>query len=969
MLPHHDNPPRIDARYTQGAQFGGGNVMVNQFMAAVPATAWPVYIGRCPLQADAFQERPAIQSALSAADATAGAAVTRVLVGDGGTGKTQLAAALFDRIRRNGVDLAVWVAATSRASVLAAYAEAFVATHPGAGTGEVERDAHRFLAWLAATERSWIMVLDDVADPTKLSGLWPAGRTGQLVLTTRRREAAILARGAVVEVGVFTPQESAAFLTAKLSSATLPPDALGEAAELGADLGHLPLALAQAAAVIVNDAVTAAEYRAMLADRTSRLADLFPADPLDSGDEYEHALAGTWSLATERADMLAPAGLARPLLSLLAVLDPNGVPEAVLNSAAASAWVTSRPAGSPATATDTRRALRNLHRLSLISHDPTDAVRSVRMHALAQRATADNLPASRLPGLVRAAADALMGAWPPDKRDAAIGQVLRANTSALRSRYAAELWSSGLHPVVARAGQSLGDSGLAADALMYFDGLVADAQRVLGPDHPDTLSARYELGYWQGECGDFAGAAEAQERLLTDRVRALGPDHPATLSTRANVAFWRGYAGDPSRALAETEQVLADQVRVLGANHLDTLRTRHNCAHWRGTAGDPGAAATENQRLLADALRVLGPDDPDTLDTQRNLAYWRGRAGDAAGAAAALEGVVDAYTRLLGADHPDTLHARDDLAEWRGRAGSPARAAADFERLLADRLRILDLDHPNTLITRHNLAEWQGHAGDLTGAVATYQRLLGDQTRILGRDHLYSLSTRCNLASWRGEAEGAATAAGLLQELVADAARVLPPDHPQLLVIRHNDAYWQGRSGDPAAATAALRDLVADCIRVLGPRNPDTLNTRHNLAYWQARAGDPVGAANEFTNLLADQISVSGPDHPDVLETRHELATLRQLNGESADAARAFTELHADQQRVLGPEHPRTLLTRAHLAELDGHTKGADEAVHAYRQLLVDATRVLGVEHPDTNRIRAALDQWLDGSAHITEER
>ncbi|WP_255616936.1 MULTISPECIES: tetratricopeptide repeat protein [unclassified Saccharopolyspora] len=52
----------------------------------------------------------------------------------------------------------------------------------------------------------------------------------------------------------------------------------------------------------------------------------------------------------------------------------------------------------------------------------------------------------------------------------------------------------------------------------------------------------------RGRAGDPAGAAEAFEELLTDRIRVLGPDHPATLTTRGNLTHWRGEAGDPAGA-------------------------------------------------------------------------------------------------------------------------------------------------------------------------------------------------------------------------------------------------------------------------------------------------------------------------------------------------------------------------------------------------------------------------------------
>src|SRR5262249_25066419 len=80
---------------------------------------------------------------------------------------------------------------------------------------------------------------------------------------------------------------------------------------------------------------------------------------------------------------------------------------------------TCQPAGTPehgrpqaVASAAARRALRNLYRLSLISHDPDDKYRSIRMHALAQRATTDALDQTTTKDAIHAAADALLDTWP-----------------------------------------------------------------------------------------------------------------------------------------------------------------------------------------------------------------------------------------------------------------------------------------------------------------------------------------------------------------------------------------------------------------------------------------------------------------------------------------------------------------------------------------------------------------------------
>ena len=914
---------RVDAPNAQGTQIGSRNLMVNQFIAAAPAVVWPVLVGRAPLRADAFQERRGLRDLVERAlDPGRTAVVTQVVAGDGGTGKTQLAAEVFERVRQNGVDLAVWVTATSRTGVLATYAQAHAVTHPGAGTGDAERDAEAFLAWLATTDRSWIVGLDDVADPGDLSRLWPTGSTGRVLVTTRRRDAAFAARGRVVDVGAFTPEEALDYLTAKLTPGDrMPVDTLAQARELAGDLGHLPLALAHAAAVIVNDAITCAGYRALLADRRHTLSDLFPADAGASGDEYGQTLSGAWSLAVERANALGPAGLARPLLDIVAVLDPNGIPEGILTSRSVRDYL------GRASMPDGRRALRNLHRLSLITHDPNDPVRSVRMHALAQRSTVENMEPGSLAEVVRVAADALVEGWPEVEREAGLGQVMRAAAAAVFGHEPLALWKPAVHPAMFRCGTSLGEAGLVADAIAYFEALQDECLRVLGPDHPDTLSTRYEIAYWRGESGDFSGAAAALEQLLADRVRLLGPEHPDTLGTGHGVAYWRGHAGDPAGAAAATGELLRESLRVLGPDHPINLSARHNLAHWQGLTGHLAGAVSEYEQLLIDQARVLGSDHFDTLDTRRNLADWRGRAGDPAGAVAALEELLMVYPRVLGPDHTHVLLARENLAQWRGQAGDPSGAVVAYERLLADRLRVLGPDHPHTLATRHQLAEWRGLAGDPAGAAAAYEQLLVDRLRLLGPDHPHTLNTRGHLAGWRGEAEGAAAALGVLEPLREDVLRVLGADHPDTLFVRHNLGYWRGRGGNPAGAVTELHRLLTDQLRVLGADHPVTLALRHNLAYWMGRVGDVAEATVAFEQLLIDELRVLGPDHLDTLEARRELAVLRRLAKDLDGAATAFEQLLTDQVRVLGSDHPQTLITRRHLAELRGQTGDKSAAV------------------------------------------
>ncbi|MFE3122952.1 tetratricopeptide repeat protein [Streptomyces hydrogenans] len=735
--------------------------------------AWPHQVGVIPSRARSLQHRTEADRLRAAVEGGGTAVLCQVLTGMGGVGKTQLAAeyarAAWDD---GGLDVLVWVNASSPSPMISGYAQAGVELC-GADPEDPEQAARKFLAWLApkAGQRPcrWLIVLDDVTDPNDLVvhpeepgtrfSLWPpASPDGRALLTTRRRDAALFGEGRCrIEVGLFTPAESLAYLTASLAARDRaePSDQL---TALAHDLGHLPLALAQVAAYLIDSGETAATYRDLLADRATRLTDIAP-DALP--DEQPAALAAAWSLSIDRADTLRPNGLAYPMLHLAAFLDGNGIPQDVLISEPArthlAAHRTTRgsqaPEPAPVSPADAVRALRALDRLSLIDHTPTTPHQAVRVHQLIQRTTRDTLTPHQYDHIARTAADALMAAWPTAERDTDLAQALRTNTSALTRHAEDALYTPDVHSVLHRLGRSLGESGQLGATIDHFHYLKNSVASRLGPDHYSTLIARSNLASWQGETGDAAGAVRDFVELVEAMTGAVGPDGHSTLIFRSNLAGWQGRAGDPAGAARDFVELVEAMTRVLGPDHPDTLVARSNLASWLGEAGDVVGAAQACADLLADRMRVLGADHPDTLAAQNDLAVLRRLAGDVAGTTQAFADLVESTTRVLGPDHPSTLLARNNFASWLGEAGDAAGAAQAFADLVESTTRVLGPDHPDTLTARNNLAGWRGQAGDMAGAATAAEELLKDMTRVLAEDHPYVRIVQYNLKRWREKAK------------------------------------------------------------------------------------------------------------------------------------------------------------------------------------------------------------------------
>src|ERR1700733_7331868 len=411
---------------------------------------WPVQSGPVPQLAAFYSPRPetGFTAAGGPSDPPAPLIQDReigsyVLTGPGGTGKTQLAAAYARSVwQSRDTELVVWITASSRAAILAGYADAFARTSrapggPAASSGagpatgryglgqDQEQVAHRFLHWLSESTRSWLVVLDDLTDAGDLAGLWPRGAMGRSVLTTRLPPDSIAPprlHAKLVEVSPFSRREALAFLTTCLFEDTAQRNG---ALDLAEAMGCLPIAVAQAAALIADARIDCRQYHGQFGERQHAMG-IGP----DSG--YAATVAVTWSLALDRTDQLLPTALARPLLAMLAMLDPAGVPAAVLTSTAARAYIGGYSSDrAPATDQQVRGVLSSLAQVGLLTIDPSSGIRTGCLHALVQECVRQVLPDAVRDAAAGAAAEALIQAWPDRNRDAYLDQALRDCAAAL----------------------------------------------------------------------------------------------------------------------------------------------------------------------------------------------------------------------------------------------------------------------------------------------------------------------------------------------------------------------------------------------------------------------------------------------------------------------------------------------------------------------------------------------------------
>ena len=802
-------------------------------MSPQPATA-PVLSGSVPPLAVDFQSRqetgfrltdglrpgttillvPAAGEAPGRGEAAAGASH--------GTGKTQLAVGFAHAMwSSRAVDLLVWVAAGNRTAIIAGYAQAAADLNLAAVGETADGGAQRFLAWLRRTSQRWAVVLDDVTSSPDLQGLWPQGPSGQVVVTSGLPASELDGPGRIAYgVPGYSRREAVGYLNSRLVSF---PDQRIEALDLAEDIDGLPIAIAQAAAVIMVAESTCRDYRVEYAKRVRSTA---PA--IIEG--CPPSMLAAWSLAVEYAHEMPPAGLAWPALAFAAVFDTSGIPAAVLTSPTACGYITGRPDPGAAEQTQVKAAYATLQQLGLASVDTANTARTVWLHSCVRAAVRAYLAPGSLDQAVHAAAAALLEAWPPAAAAAELSQALRDCTAALRAFAGELLWKPEAHPVLLRAGMSLTESPAQPDAAVgYWQAMAGTCGRLLGPAHAQSVLARDRLADSYATAGRLAESLTVVEAALADRERALGPQHPDTVAARVNAARSLAAADRLAEAITLYEQAVTARERLLGPAHRDTVSVRLQLADAYSAAGRHDESLRLHEQTLAAAEQDLGPLHAATMTARAGLAGAQLTAGQHREAVAGYQRTLADRERASGADHPDTLAVRAQLANAYRLAGKPKDALREYERVLADRARALGEDHPDTIIARGNLAFANRTARRLKDAVPQYERVVADRSRLLGDDHRETIASRAILASAYLEARRMREAIAMYERAVADGDPVLGSGNIEALTTRFNLAVAYSEAGRLSEAVKLLRSTLADCEQSLGPGHPMTGTVRDHL--------------------------------------------------------------------------------------------------------------------------------------------
>ncbi|GHH73766.1 tetratricopeptide repeat protein [Kitasatospora indigofera] len=685
---------------------------------------------------------------------------TSAVHGLGGIGKSTLALSYAHRFRQDYA-LIWWINAESSAHIEQSVGDLALRLVPAwAGGASHDERAAWALTWLQ-WHPGWLLIFDNVEDPSDLAPYLGALNGGHHLITSRR------ATGwprtiRTHPLGALDADKSADLIcTYAFAGSVITPREHQDARALAAELGYLPLALEQAGAYLrQNPNITINAYRQRLSAKLDKAA---------VGIDAERTIARIWTQTIKALTARNPQSV--HVLHTLAWLAPDKVSVSLLETPDADN-------------DDLHEALGLLNAYSMATVDR----HTVSVHRLLQavlRATApaepDGSPAGR-----HAAEEVIVRVLdaPTPGADMAWDTVMPHLIALATTRPAGHSGDRAADRYNVAA-QHLHIQGRYVRATPLLAAVVAQCEQVLGDIHPNTLTSRNNLALAYRQAGDLARAVPLHESVLADRERLLGDIHPDTLSSRNNLANAYRAAGDTDRSMALYEAVLPQCVQVLGDTHPHTLVTRNNLANTYASAGNLDLAIPLYETVLAQCEQALGDTHPTTLISRTSLAGVYAAAGDLDLAIPLHKTVLAQFEQVLGDTHPNTITSRDSLADAYALAGDSNLSIPLFESVLAQRENVLGDIHPDTLSSRDSLAAAYASMGDLERSLPLLRTVLTQREDLLGDTHPDTLSSRNYLAIAYASMGDLDRSLPLLRTVLTQYESLLGGTHPDTLSIRN----------------------------------------------------------------------------------------------------------------------------------------------------------------------------------------
>ncbi|KAL4763169.1 uncharacterized protein BDW70DRAFT_158018 [Aspergillus foveolatus] len=746
----------------------------------------------------AFVGRAPILEQLKSQALPIGTTSRLVLFGLGGVGKSHIAIEFAHQIYTELQASVFWVSASSIDRFREGYSAIFD-EHISSDSDAKCDKAARVKEWLEKEHDEWVLIIDN-ADETSLFEpskqgkqsesqsileFIPESQRGVILITTRNRAAGVKftkgAAKALIEVKPMTSEEAKLLIKSNVTDQILEEDELDRLSEL---LGHLPLAIVQAAAFMQENSMSVSEYIELYNDSEETSMDLLcePFETLGRDTGVPNAVATTLIVSLDQIKERDPKAV--EILQLIPFLDRNEVPKSLVQHRI------KRPL-------ELTKALGTLKAFSLIV--PTNGKGDFSFHRLVQL---------------------VLRKW-----------LILESLYEDKSIHAMEL----LNEVYPDA--TFENWGTCAAYLPHAQSVLSLIPELKGEAKRKVFHLQEGIAYYLWSQGRSKEAEVLDLQLVEAKKVEFGPEHPETLESVSGLASTYYDQGRWQEAEKLDAFIVEMRKKSLGPRDRVTLTSMANLATTIESQGRMDEAEKIRREVLETASSEFGDDDDQTITAMANLGTLYLDTGRVDEAAQLTQHVLHWRTKKLGAEHKFTLTSAIILSRIyrvQGKLEEAEKLALQTCTALKD---ALGSEHPETYAGKTILADIYYDQGRLDDAKALLAKIIEDGEQRNDADYEL-LGRKLRLADIYIEKKDEEQAEKLQREALRASMEALGPDHEFTLKCLYFIAMTHKRRGRDAEAIHLMAQVTHREEKLLGSFHSATLQSLHMLTEW---CGDEVG--------------------------------------------------------------------------------------------------------------------------------
>jgi len=374
--------------------------------------------------------------------------------------------------------------------------------------------------------------------------------------------------------------------------------------------------------------------------------------------------------------------------------------------------------------------------------------------------------------------------------------------------------------------------------------------------------------------GKLDEALTEYREALRIMKRVLGKNHPNTLTTYNNIALIHDNKGEYEKAIEVFRSILDIRERVSGKNHPDTAITCNNIAFTYDHQGKYKEALIWYRKALTITERVFGKNHPITITAYNNIATVYMHQGIFKKALKQYLKVLTIREKVLSKNHPDTTGTYNNIAIVYMHLGRLDDALKMHYETLAIRKNVLDKDHQDIATSYHNIANVYMRMARFDDSLELYYKALDIAERALGKNHP-DIATNYNNIALTYDYQGKYKEALIwYRKALVIAEKALGKDHPDIAATYNNIALTYDYQGKYKKALHWHKKALTIRKKVFGKNHQFTAAIYDKIASIHLRLGMYKEALDGYMTALVVYEHVLGKDHPTTATIYSNIATV-----------------------------------------------------------------------------------------------